>query len=79
MGALLRTHKNPVTQNLEFVKQAKQGFTNWPEVALKGPDNIFCHVRKLPLDNFQMRPFGLGNCFLQRYGKIEGSITHCNI
>ena len=28
-------------------------FTNWAklEVVLKGPDNVFCHVRKLPLTN----------------------------
>ena len=35
---------------LEFVKQEKEAFTNWPkpEVVLKGPDNIFCHLKKLP-------------------------------
>ena len=43
----------------------KQVFTNWPklEVVLKGPDNIFCHVKKLPPDKFQMRPFGQRNCY----------------
>ena len=54
-----------VAQHFEFVKRAKRAFTNWPkpEVVLKGPDNVFCHVRKLPPDKFQMRPFGRGNCY----------------
>ena len=43
-----------VAEHFEFVKRA---FTNWPkpEVVLKGPDNVFCHVRKLSPDKFQMR------------------------
>ena len=42
-----------VAQNFEFMKRAKRAFTNWPkpEVVLKDPDNVFCHVRKLPLTN----------------------------
>ena len=42
--------------------QAKWAFTNWSKttVVLKSPDNIFCHVRKLPPDKFQMRQFGSG-------------------
>ena len=47
------------------MKQAKRAFTNWPkpEIVLKGPDNVFCHVRKLPPDKFQMKPFGQENCY----------------
>jgi len=38
---------------------------NWPkpEVVLKGPDNVFFHMRKLPTDIFQMRLFIQGNCY----------------
>ena len=45
----------------------KQAFTSSPKptVVLKGPDNIFSHVRKLPPNKFQMRPFGQGNCYPQ--------------
>ena len=25
---------------------------------MKGPDNVFCHMRKVPPNKFQSRPFG---------------------
>ena len=55
------------SRSLVFMKQAKRAFTNWQktEVVLKGSDNVFCHVRKLPPDKFQMRPFGQENCYHQ--------------
>ena len=44
-----------IAKHLEFVKQASQASTNWPkpEVVFKCPDNIFCHVRKLPSKKYK--------------------------
>ena len=54
-----------VAQHLEFVQQAKQMFTNWPnsKVVLKGPDFSFGLLRKLTTDKLQMRPFGKGSFY----------------
>ena len=65
----IEAKKNPmlsrgaaVAQLSEFVKQGQQAFTNWPkpEAVLKGPENEFCHARKLPPQKFQSKLFGQG-------------------